>query len=95
MARIGWTSREDLDATAKANALEGLRHERDRALRESDWTQLADAPLSPTERQVWAEYRQDLRSLPERAEEAMEGRPAGEAPGIVRDLPRPTEPRKA
>jgi hypothetical protein len=38
-----------------------IRHERDRLLRESDWTQLAD---SPVDKARWAIYRQQLRDLP-------------------------------
>lgn len=38
-----------------------LRAERDRLLRETDWTQLAD---SPVDRARWAIYRQQLRDLP-------------------------------
>jgi hypothetical protein len=39
-----------------------VRAERDRRLRESDWTQLADVPEA--ERRKWAEYRQKLRDMP-------------------------------
>lgn len=38
------------------------RMRRDWALRESDWTQLADAPC---DKQAWATYREALRDLPE------------------------------
>lgn len=41
---------------------------RDRKLADTDWTQLADAPLdvggSPTKRTEFARYRQELRDLP-------------------------------
>jgi len=39
--------------------------ERDGFLFESDWTQLADSPLSDTKKAEWAKYRQALRDLPE------------------------------
>ena len=39
-----------------------IRAKRDQLLRESDWTQLPDAPVNQT---VWATYRQLLRDLPE------------------------------
>jgi len=38
-----------------------MRHHRDRLLAESDWTQVADAPV---DRQAWATYRQALRDFP-------------------------------
>jgi len=39
-----------------------IRIWRDEELRLSDWTQLTDAPVDKT---AWAEYRQELRDLPE------------------------------
>lgn len=41
--------------------LERLRIQRDKLLVESDWTQVADAPV---DKQTWAEYRQQLRDFP-------------------------------
>ena len=41
--------------------LERMRLHRDRLLKESDWTQVAD---SPVDRQAWATYRQALRNFP-------------------------------
>ena len=38
-----------------------LRELRDKYLQESDWTQMPDSPLPVSEKQKWAEYRQDLR----------------------------------
>ena len=38
-----------------------MRHHRDRLLAESDWTQVADAPV---DREAWAKYRQALRDFP-------------------------------
>jgi hypothetical protein len=38
-----------------------MRYHRDRLLAESDWTQVADAPV---DRQAWATYRQALRDFP-------------------------------
>ena len=40
---------------------ERLRIQRDKLLVESDWTQVADAPV---DKQAWAEYRQQLRDFP-------------------------------
>lgn len=44
---------------------EGLRRQRNKLLLESDWTQLADAPLSAEKKQEWADYRKQLRDLPD------------------------------
>jgi hypothetical protein len=41
-----------------------IRTERNFHLSQSDWTQLADAPLSPEQKQAWAAYRQALRDVP-------------------------------
>ena len=41
--------------------LERMRNHRDRLLKESDWTQVAD---SPVDREAWATYRQALRDFP-------------------------------
>jgi hypothetical protein len=38
-----------------------MRHQRDRLLAASDWTQTADAPVDKT---AWATYRQALRDFP-------------------------------
>ena len=40
---------------------ERMRLHRDRLLKESDWTQLPDAPV---DQQAWATYRQTLRDFP-------------------------------
>ncbi|HEY7823263.1 MAG TPA: tail fiber assembly protein [Acidimicrobiia bacterium] len=42
-----------------------VRAERDRLLAACDWTQVADAPLSASEKQAWADYRQALRDVPQ------------------------------
>lgn len=68
MARFTWAGRDELEARAKAEALERLRAERDRLLAGSDWTQLPDSPLAVEEREAWAVYRQALRDLPAAAE---------------------------
>jgi hypothetical protein len=41
--------------------IERMRNHRDRLLVESDWTQVADAPV---DQQAWATYRQALRDFP-------------------------------
>lgn len=42
-----------------------LRSERNSLLSQCDWTQLPDAPLSNEKKQEWANYRQQLRDLPD------------------------------
>jgi hypothetical protein len=46
------------------NILEILRNKRNALLKESDWTQLNDCPLSDTKKAEWQTYRQALRDLP-------------------------------
>jgi hypothetical protein len=48
---------------------ERLRNKRDRLLTESDWTQIADAPVNAT---AWKGYRQALRDLPEQTNDPRE-----------------------
>ena len=45
-----------------------LRHFRilrNRKLKNSDWTQANDSPLSDAKKKEWATYRQELRDLPQ------------------------------
>lgn len=44
-----------------------VRAERTRRLTASDWTQLADAPLSEAAKAAWSTYRQALRDVPGQA----------------------------
>lgn len=44
--------------------LDKLRTLRASLLSASDWTQVADSPLTDEQRAAWAEYRQALRDLP-------------------------------
>jgi hypothetical protein len=46
------------------NVLEILRNKRNELLKESDWTQVNDCPLSDSKKQEWSTYRQELRDLP-------------------------------
>lgn len=43
------------------------RSRRDQELKDSDLTQLLDAPLSTEQRAAWATYRQALREIPQQA----------------------------
>jgi len=51
-----------LDAEA---AMQAVRRQRDRLLRNSDRTQIPDFPIADEDRAAWATYRQALRDLPE------------------------------
>lgn len=46
------------------NVLEMLRNKRNELLKQSDWTQMSDSPLSDSKKTEWATYRQSLRDLP-------------------------------
>ena len=47
-----------------ADFFPSIRSKRNELLKESDWTQLNDCPLSDLKKQEWATYRQELRDLP-------------------------------
>ena len=56
-----------VDGTATAieeDPLLYVRSHRTHLLSESDWTQVADSPLSDSKKAEWATYRQALRDLP-------------------------------
>lgn len=59
-------SQDDLDAAWAQVSVDlewdAVRAERDSLLAGSDWTQVADAPVN---KQAWAEYRQQLRDIPQ------------------------------
>lgn len=50
-------------ASATSSAAD-LLQQRDILLRDSDWTQLLDAPLTSAKQAQWATYRQALRDIP-------------------------------
>jgi len=52
------------DERALEQEAEEIRTQRDALLKESDWTQVADAPVSQT---AWADYRQALRDVPQQS----------------------------
>lgn len=41
-----------------------IRNTRNSLLQQSDWTQVADAPLDNATKALWATYRQELRDMP-------------------------------
>ena len=55
------TSPLDEETIPDEYLLERMRNHRDRLLKESDWTQVPDAPV---DQQAWATYRQALRDFP-------------------------------
>ena len=44
-----------------------VRAERDKLLRDSDWTQLSDSTLDETAMVLWQSYRQALRDVPQQS----------------------------
>ena len=40
-----------------------IRDKRNNLLRDTDWTQLSDVPISTEQKNLWAEYREDLRNI--------------------------------
>lgn len=48
------------------NNWEDVINKRNNRLLASDWTQMADSPLSDTKKAEWATYRQALRDIPQR-----------------------------
>jgi len=61
----------DMDDEAKASKDEeqakNVRTQRTEKLRDCDWTQLDDTPMSNTQKAGWATYRQALRDVPDQA----------------------------
>ena len=67
MTSIDWTqmkTAEQLETEQLERASESARNQRDRLLKDSDWTQVSDAPV---DQQAWAEYRQALRDVPQQS----------------------------
>ncbi len=55
----------ELDETAEFNEeWEKIRLNRDRLLKDSDFTQLADAPFNQETKDLWTLYREELRDIP-------------------------------
>ena len=52
--------------------LSPIRQHRNALLIESDWTQLADSPLTDEKKAEWATYRQELRDFPSTASKVSE-----------------------
>ena len=64
---LGWTKRsltsDETDLEAKI-----ARRDRDELLAESDWTQMADSPLTDAKKTEWATYRTSLRDVPDQTD---------------------------
>jgi len=56
---------QELAAATRDFTIDELRLVRDDLLIDTDWTQMADAPLTDEEKAAWATYRQELRDLPD------------------------------
>ena len=52
------------EAESKKKTMENLRLSRNRKLKDSDYTQLSDAPISSEVKKQYKKYRQHLRDLP-------------------------------
>lgn len=78
---IGWSYANGIftapaDNTTDAEKADIARAKRDNLLSNSDWTQVADAPVDQT---AWATYRQALRDIPSQV-------------GFPNEIEWPTEP---
>jgi hypothetical protein len=60
----GWTQVWEVNNLPQNEAEANVRGYRDELLSESDWTQVADAPV---DKAAWAAYRQALRDIPQQA----------------------------
>jgi hypothetical protein len=60
--RVDELTQEELDQRTVAQ-WSAIRSERNTKLSACDWTQLDDTPLSNTQKQAWATYRQALRDI--------------------------------
>jgi hypothetical protein len=67
LTELGWIEvipeREDFPITPE-QIVKGIRSLRSHLLQESDWTQVADSPLTAAKKAEWATYRQQLRDMP-------------------------------
>jgi hypothetical protein len=62
-------TQERIKAQDKEVAKNGVREHRDLILKETDWTQMLDSPISQDDKVLWQIYRQKLRDLTEVFEE--------------------------
>jgi hypothetical protein len=64
-ASILWNLVEDESTLTADIRWELIRRYRNEELSRTDWTQIADAPLTIEEKQAWSAYRQELRDIPQ------------------------------
>lgn len=57
-----------LEQVKKSAYSDAVRKERNKLLLESDWTQIADSPLNQSQKDSWAQYRQQLRDITKQQE---------------------------
>lgn len=62
-----WVETWSIDRIDEASAATNIRGHRNKLLKESDWTQLADSPLNADAKLAWALYRETLRMIPQQA----------------------------
>tara|TARA_B100001057_G_C22176936_1_gene691673 strand:- start:70 stop:297 length:228 start_codon:yes stop_codon:yes gene_type:complete len=55
---------EEIKLQFGSDYISALRFMRNMLLRDSDWTQFTDSPLSDSKKTEWKTYRQNLRDLP-------------------------------
>jgi hypothetical protein len=68
LTELGWIEHIPVPAEpeiTKAQLDMGIRSLRAHLLQESDWTQVADSPLTAAKKAEWATYRQQLRDMPQ------------------------------
>lgn len=66
---------EDMSQDIIDKKMADVRKKRDELLAECDYTQLADAPFSSEEKQIWRTYRQALRDVPNNIFDPLEHEP--------------------
>jgi len=63
-------AQDPLKVQAKIDAAwTALRTHRNQLLRDSDFTQMPDSPMSQEKKDAWASYRQELRDLPDETQD--------------------------
>ena len=63
--RVDLDTLQIVDTTISPNIADYIRSKRANLLRNSDWTQMTDSPLSEEQKAAWAVYRQALRDMPD------------------------------
>lgn len=63
-AQGAWSQPWSVEQLSLTDAERNIRSKRNALLAESDWTQVADAPVDQS---AWAAYRQALRDIPQQA----------------------------